>query len=377
VNETLQQAKEAYFSEKVASCAGDQKKLFKVVNSLLQRNGKSPLPMLGSDKETSEEFSKFFNSKIDKIRTIITQGSTTAAHDEQVTFQHTKELNSWPLTSMDEVLKIVKDSPAKHCSLDPIPSWLFSDAVHECLPFIVDLFNTSLTNGECPMDFKHTVVTPLLKKETLDHNVFNNYRPVSNLPYISKILEKVVAARIKDHLQSCDLLESLQSAYRQHHSTETALVKVFNDLALALDEKKVGILVLLDLSAAFDTIDQDILLKRCSNVFGITGSALSWIKSYMTGRTQSVNIKGVHSDPQVLKCGMPQGSVLGPLLFTMYTTPLGALLRACDSSFHLYPDDTQLYLVFEINQVGDACHLMEDTIDLGSKSLDEPEHAQT
>ena len=141
------------------------------------------------------------------------------------------------------------------------------------------------------------------------------------------------------------------------------LVKVFNDLALALDEKKVGILVLLDLSAAFDTIDQYILLRRCSNVFGITGSALSWIKSYMTGRTQSVNINGVHSDSQALKCGVPQGSVLGPLLFTMYTTPLGALLRAHDSSFHLYADDTQLYLVFEINQVSDACHQMEDTID--------------
>ena len=108
---------------------------------------------------------------------------------------------------------------------------------------------------------------------------------MSYLPFVSKVLEKVVAARIKNHLQSCDLLEPLQSAYRQFHSTETALVKVFNDLVLAQDDKKAGIPVLLDLNAAFDTIDQDILIERCSNIFGITGSALSWIQSYMSGRT--------------------------------------------------------------------------------------------
>ena len=130
-----------------------------------------------------------------------------------------------------------------------------------------------LQTNICPVTFKEAVVIPLLKKPSLCPEELSNYRPVSNLNYISKVLEKVVTSRIKDHLATNKLLEPLQSAYRQYHSTETALLKVHDDLARALDEKKACILVLLDLSAAFDTTDHNLLLQRCECVFGITGSA--------------------------------------------------------------------------------------------------------
>jgi hypothetical protein len=139
-------------------------------------------------------------------------------------------------------------------------------------------------------------------------------------------------------------------------------VQVFNDLTLALDRKKVGLLVLLDLSAAFDTIDHDILLERCEHDFGITGSALEWLRSYIVDRTQQVIVSGSSSEPRPLTCGVPQGSILGPLLFIMYTTPLGSIVRHEDTNYSFYADDSQLYLFFELPQLTSATQQMEGTV---------------
>ena len=123
--------------------------------------------------------------------------------------------------------------------------------------------------------------TTSLKKPGLDKEVFKKYRPVSNLPFVSKIVEKVVAKRIEHHLDSNFLHDNLQSAYRSCHSTETALPRVHHDIATALDNNWRAVLVMLDLSAAFDVIDRHILFRRLENTYGIAGSALCWIKSYL------------------------------------------------------------------------------------------------
>ena len=125
---------------------------------------------------------------------------------------------------------------------------------------------------------------PLLKKTTLKPEIMKNYRPVSNLSFLSKILEKVVLRQLSNHLLTNNLFYSHQSAYRAGHSTETALLKIVNDLS-ALDEDKVSLLSLLDLSAAFDTIDHSILLSRLSYSFGISDTVLDWFTSYFTDRT--------------------------------------------------------------------------------------------
>ena len=178
---------------------------------------------------------------------------------------------------------------------------------------------------------------------SLDPENFGNYRPISNLPFLSKITENVLAQLLK-HLHTNKLLYHLQSAYRSDHSTETALLKICNDILSALDNKNVALLSLLDLSAAFDTIDHSILMSRLRTCFGISGSVLSWSESYFSGRFQSVSVHGTLSTPSPLLYGVPQGSVLGPILFVLYTYPLFTIVNAHLLSHHSFSDDNQLYI---------------------------------
>jgi len=202
-----------------------------------------------------------------------------------------------------------------------------------------------LSTSSIPCSFKKAVVRPLLKKTDADPENMKNYRPVSNLPTIEKVLEQVVAHRIDEHLQAENLHDSFQSAYRKHHSTETALLKIHADIIEALDLGSHVVLITLDLSAAFDTIDHKILLERLHDLFGVSGDALKWMESYFRDRAQSVIIDGSTSSAQSLISGVPQGSVLGPKCYSMYTKPLGGLFKQHNLSYITYADDSDLYIV--------------------------------
>ena len=140
-------------------------------------------------------------------------------------------------------------------------------------------------------------------------------------------------------------MTAFQLAYRKHHSTESALLNIHNDILLNMAKGSVKALTLLDLSAAFDTIDHTILLGRLNGYYGISELALGWFKSYLSGRTHSVKVGSTLSNPVALQYGVPQGSVLGPILFSLYTNPISSIIQSHSSiNYHFYADDTQLYI---------------------------------
>jgi len=162
------------------------------------------------------------------------------------------------------------------------------------------------------------------------------------LSVLSKLLERLVFRQLYEYLARADLLPRLQSAYRVHHSTETAVLKVLSDILLAVDNGDLSVLALLDLSAAFDTVDHDILLTRLCVSYGVGGPVLEWFRSYLTGRVECIRRGMSRSTPITVRFGVPQGSVLGPLLFILYTADLIDIIEAHGLHPHLYADDTQI-----------------------------------
>ena len=190
----------------------------------------------------------------------------------------------------------------------------------------------------------------LLKKPSLDPDSLQNYRPVSNLPFLFKVLERVVFSRLSEYFHDNNLFDPFQSAYRSHHSVETLLVNASNRILQEMDKGNVTALLLLDLSSGFDTVNHTIMLHTLSS-FGVRGKAFKWFESYLSFHSQIVRIDGCESVALPLTHGVPQGSVGGPTLFSIYLIGLRQVLLRHGIDYHIYADDIQLMISFSPTQL--------------------------
>ena len=262
----IEQTKAAYYTSQIDKTKGDFKTLFKLTNSLIEKNGETILLTYSCDKTFADQFLSFFYNKIDNIRT-----GLCAMVDELLVEIPDQSFNGVPLNcfsgvALQEIRHIILKAPSKSCELDPLPSWLLKECVDYVSPNVKSIVNASLNHAIVPLSLKTALIRPLLKNPGLDKEVLKNRRPVSNLSFILKVLEKVVAKRLDDHMLDNNLYSAIQSAYRERHSTETALLKVQSDILTALDSGTGAVLLMLNMSAAFDTIDHGILLSRLNSI---------------------------------------------------------------------------------------------------------------
>ncbi len=332
----LNTAHSSYISKMINNANNRPKTLFNIVNKLVKAPAHHACQQESDDLCCS--FLHHFQGKLDALRGSFCDEPTTSTCEQAQSIT----LNNFTLINPILISEIIQKSNSSSCRLDPAPTILLKHCTSVISAPISHLVNMSLLSASVPVSLKTAAVTPILKKTNLDPTDFANYRPISNLPYVSKILEKVVATQLQSFLSLNDSLDLFQSGFRQNHSTETALVRVINDLLLSGDSGNLSILLLLDLSSAFDTVCHKLLLKRLSEI-GISGAALSWFSSYLTDRKYYITMHNYKSPTVILNQGVPQGSVLGPLLFIIYILPLGQIIRRHGFQYHCYADDIQIY----------------------------------
>lgn len=270
------------------------------------------MPLVENDNTLADKFADHFMSKIEKIRE-----SLKDFDNYEPSFKNVQPFTSFENLSQDEVKMLINQLQSKSCELDILPTKVLKSFLDELLPNITQLVNLSLTQGIFPAKWKRAIVRPLLKKAGLELT-FANYRPVSNLSFLSKLIEKSALYRLNKHVNDYNLLPKNQSAYRQFHSCESALLRLVNDILDGMEHQEVTALIALDLSAAFDTVDHCILLDVLERQYGVCGSALEWVDSYLRPRSCRVTVNSIVSSERELDCSVPQGSCLGPWLYLAY-----------------------------------------------------------
>ena len=338
----------------------NQRVLFSCFGKMLNTSAAKKLPTHDCPRNLANMFADYFDSRVRCIHASFPTTTADPMNADQL--YHGPELCEFSPTTPTELSSLIRSMVKKSCSLDPIPGSLMTDCFSVLLPVFVNVINLSFKDGLVLALYKEAVLDPVIKKDSLDHEVYQNYRPISNLRFVSKATEKIVALRITDHLEDNNLLETFQSAYKKGHGMETALTRINDDLLKAIDDNACVILVLLDLSAAFDTVDHQILLTQLKCRYGVKGNALAWMCSYLSNRFQYVRVANDCSSKHKLACGVPQGSVLGPILYSMYAAPIAGVIKRRGMGFHFYADDTQIYMSFNPADALQSKSLIEECI---------------
>ena len=340
-NRLIKEARREHLTRSVVQSSRDPRALWRTVKGLLH-----PCTASKSQSGLCHSFSSFFRDKVARVRSSVNamrvQQGLSSPHDITAVDDNSLFCSLEPVTNA-EVSNLLLRLPNKSSPLDYVHTSVLKSCSGVFAPLIARLANLSFSEGCFPAQFKLAQVTPLLKKAGLDEGDPANYRPISNLNTIGKVIERLFLARLMPHIAASKSFSPMQSAYRKLHSTETALLKIMDDLYRIVDRKKSAVLISLDLSAAFDTIDHTILIERLKLRFGVSDVVLNWIVTYLQGRSQYVKVGEEKSAITCCEVGVPQGSVLGPLLFSAYVSPISDVIASFGVQFHQYADDTQLY----------------------------------
>ena len=257
-----------------------------------------------------------------------------------------------------EVKKVIKSIKTNACGVDRISSYFLKMCIQQIIKPITDMVNCSFTKKIFPSRWKMAQVKPLPKINI--PLTPSDFRPISLLPAISKIMEKLAAKQMVDHLKAKKLMDNYQSAYKQNHSTLTALLNITEDIYDALEDSEVTLLVLLDYSKAFDCANHRLILAKLKKL-GFHKEALDWIHSYLFGRSQQVCTDNKTSTWKEMINGVPQGSILGPLLFTILISDIKTVIS--NGKYHLYADDTQVYYRCKVDNISETINKINLDLD--------------
>ena len=357
---TVALAKMQYFTRKFHNCQKDIRKTWRCINDILKPNSRKKTcsnickagKVISGSSEVSECFNEFFSiigSELD--------GKVPPSNTSPLTYL-TQQPNSFVFIPTDahEIATIISSCKSSGGNLQSIPNFIYKKIIPVVSPIIANMVNTSVSCGVFPSILKVARIFPLFKSGKKDN--MSNYRPISNLSFLSKIFEKVINVRLYSFLQKYNILNINQFGFQKCKSTCDAALHFVNSAYTALNNKNCLVSVLLDFSKAFDTVNHSILIAKLETL-GVRGFTLQWLRSYLKNREQFVTIDNKKSSTKVVNIGVPQGSVLGPLLFLIYINDMSR----CSSTvrFIHFADDTVVLL--EGSELNNLCGSLNEELD--------------
>lgn len=340
----LNKAETNFYSKKFQLMSGNMRETWKLIGSILNTNNRSNLPdsfiidgiKNANHNDIVDKFNDYFVNIGSRLASSIPNASKSFSE-----YMHSQSLDSFSLylTDANEIIQIVSNFQNKSSAgVDAIPINIMKESICYIAEPISNIINSSLITGIFPDSLKIGKICPIYKSGETD--LFANYRPISILPSFSKIFEKIVFNRLSSYLDKNCVLVNNQYGFRRKHSTYMAIMDMYDSISQAVDKNEFAVGIFIDLSKAFDTLNHDILLSKLE-LYGIRGVPLQWFKNYLSNRKQFVSINGVSSTLSHVNCGVPQGSILGPLLFILYINDIVNCSHIL--KFILFADDTNLF----------------------------------